>query len=220
MSDENKKDEKGIFRELYDTLFGQSWKMWIGSILLAMLSVFLFLIASPWGSSGGIVNWGQNLFSGLGLSLDASAPDGTTWIFEHKYAMLSIAVIIGALASALLGKEFAIRVAPAGELFKGLFGGILMGIGCILAMGCTVGNFFSGLAALSGGAIIFVIGLTFGVFIAVKCCKIFTVGNGKTSKNELRKICNISSGKNKGCFITATSRAYCLYHRYSNRIYI
>jgi len=168
MSDGNKKDEKGIFRELYDTLFGQSWNMWIGSILLAMLSVFLFLIASPWGSSGGIVNWGQNLFSGLGLPLDVSAPDGITWIFEHKYAMLSIAVIIGALASALLGKEFAIRVAPAGELFKGLFGGILMGIGCILAMGCTVGNFFSGLAALSGGAIIFVVGLTFGVFIAVK----------------------------------------------------
>ena len=168
MPDETKKDEKGIFRELYDTFFSQSWNMWVGSILLAILSVFLFLIASPWGSSGGIVNWGQNLFSGLGLPLDASAPDGITWIFEHKYAMLSIAVIIGALASALLGKEFAIRVAPAGELFKGLFGGILMGIGCILAMGCTVGNFFSGLAALSGGAIIFVVGLTFGVFIAVK----------------------------------------------------
>jgi uncharacterized membrane protein YedE/YeeE len=168
MSDENKKDEKGIFKELYDTLFEHSWQMWVGSIILAMLSICLFMISSPWGSSGGLLNWGQNLFGGLGLSLENSAPDGVASLFEYKYAILSVVVIIGALASALLGKEFAIRIAPSGELAKGLFGGILMGLGCILGMGCTIGNFFSGWAALSAGAIIFVMGLAIGVFFAVK----------------------------------------------------
>jgi len=168
MSAEAKKEEKGIFRELYDTFFAHSWKMWVGSIVLAVLSICLFMIASPWGSSGGILNWGQNLFSGLGLSLDKSAPDGVTFLLEHKYALLSLLVIFGALASALLGKEFAIRIAPGGELAKGLFGGILMGVGCIIGFGCTIGNFFSGWAALSAGAIIFVIGLAIGVFFAVK----------------------------------------------------
>jgi len=168
MSAEAKKDEKGIFRELYDTLFAHSWQMWVGSIILAMLSICLFMIMSPWGSSGGILNWGQNLFSGLGLSLNNSAPSGVTFLLEHKYAVLSILVIFGALASALLGKEFAVRIAPGGELAKGLFGGILMGIGCIIGFGCTIGNFFSGWAALSAGAIIFVIGLVIGVFFAVK----------------------------------------------------
>jgi uncharacterized membrane protein YedE/YeeE len=166
MSAEAKKEEKGIFRELYDNFFEHSWQMWIGSIILAMLSICLFMISSPWGSSGGILNWGQNLFSGLGLPLENS---GTiAGIFEYKYAVLSILVIFGALASALLGKEFAIRLAPVGELFKGLIGGILMGIGCIIGFGCTIGNFFSGWAALSAGAIIFVIGLAIGVFFAVK----------------------------------------------------
>ncbi|MEA3459019.1 MAG: YeeE/YedE thiosulfate transporter family protein [Candidatus Thermoplasmatota archaeon] len=168
MSDETGKGEKGIFRELYDTLFEHSWEMWIGSIVLAMLSICLFMIASPWGSSGGLLNWGQNLFSSIGLSLEKSAPAGVTSLFEYKYALLSITMLIGALGSALLGKEFAIRVAPVGELFKGLFGGILMGIGCILAMGCTIGGFFSGWAALSGGALIFLLGLVIGVFVAVK----------------------------------------------------
>jgi len=168
MSAETKKEEKGIFKELYDTFFAHSWHMWVGSIVLAMLSICLFMIASPWGSSGGILNWGQNLFSGLGLSLDNSAPTGVTFLLEHNYAILSILVVVGALASALLGKEFAIRVAPSGELAKGLFGGILMGIGCIIGFGCTIGNFFSGWAALSAGAIIFVIGLAIGVFFAVK----------------------------------------------------
>jgi len=168
MSSEIKKDEKGIFRELYDTLFAQSWQMWVGSIILALLSINLFMIASPWGSSGGILNWGQNIFSGIGLSLDNSAPTGVIPIFENKYALLSLLLIFGALASALFGKEFAIRVSPGGELFKGLFGGILMGIGCIIGFGCTIGNFFSGWAALSGGAFIFVLGLVIGVFFAVK----------------------------------------------------
>ena len=168
MSEENQKGEKGIFRELYDSLFGHSWNMLVGSIILAILSICLFMIASPWGSSGGLLNWGQNLFSGMGLSLEKSAPAGVTALFEYKYALLSITMLIGALGSALLGKEFAIRVAPVGELFKGLFGGILMGIGCILAMGCTIGGFFSGWAALSGGALIFVVGLVIGVFFAVK----------------------------------------------------
>jgi len=167
MSDEIKK-EKGIFKELYDTIFEHSWQMWIGSIVLATLSICLFMISSPWGSSGGILNWGQNIFNGLGLSLDNSAPFGVISIFENKYALLSLLLIFGALASALFGKEFAIRVSPGGELFKGLLGGILMGIGCIIGFGCTIGNFFSGWAALSGGAIIFVLGLIIGVFFAVK----------------------------------------------------
>jgi len=167
MPDETEK-EKGIFRELYDTFFSHSWQMWVGSIILAMLSICLFIIASPWGSSGGLLNWGQNLFEGLGLSLENSAPNGVTFIFDNNYALLSLLLIFGALASALFGKEFAIRVAPVGELVKGLFGGILMGIGCIIGFGCTIGNFFSGWPALSAGAIIFVIGLVIGVFIAVR----------------------------------------------------
>jgi uncharacterized membrane protein YedE/YeeE len=142
--------------------------MWIGSIILAILSINLFLISSPWGSSGGLLNLGQNFFDFIGLSLENSAPNGVAFLLEYKYAILSIVMLIGALGSALLGKEFAIRIAPGGELAKGLFGGILMGIGCILGLGCTIGNFFSGWPALSAGAIIFVIGLVIGVFFAVR----------------------------------------------------
>ena len=168
MSAETKQAEKGIFRELYETFFAHSWQMWIGSIILAMLSITLFIISSPWGSSGGLLNWGQNFFNWIGLSLENSAPNGVTFLLDYKYAVLSIVMLIGALGSALLGKEFAIRIAPGGELVKGLGGGILMGIGCIIGMGCTIGNFFSGWAALSAGALIFVIGLVIGVFFAVR----------------------------------------------------
>ena len=168
MSAEAKK-EKSVFGELHKGLFEHSWEMWVGSIILAILSICLFMIWKPWGSSGGILNWGQNIFGMfLPLTESAPAPNGVWIWYENPYAMLSIMVIMGALASALLAKEFAVRLAPAGELFKGLLGGLLMGIGCIIGMGCTIGNFFSGWAALSAGAIIFVIGLVIGVFFAVR----------------------------------------------------
>jgi len=166
--EEEEPPEPGIFDELYDKFFKRSWPMWLGCIILSILSICLFLLASPWGSSGGILNWGQNLFDQLGMSLDESAPNGVTKLFDSRYGMLSLLMLIGAMGSALMAKEFAIRVPPAGEIGKGLIGGILMAIGCILGMGCTIGNFYSGWAALSGGALIFVLGLFIGVFIAVK----------------------------------------------------
>lgn len=161
-TDEGK--EQGILSELYCRLFGSSWEMWLGSILLATLSICLFVISSPWGSSGGLVNWGDNLFGVLGASFGKEAVD----IVDNKYAMLSLLMLIGAFGAALMSKEFSVRVSPIPELGKGIFGGLLMGLGCVLGMGCTVGNFFSGFAALSGGAIVFVIGLLIGVFLAVK----------------------------------------------------
>ena len=161
-------EEPGIFDGLYDTLFGKSWAMWIGCIILSVLSIGLFLISSPWGSSGGLLSWGQNIFDMIGMDLSESAPNGVTSLLDNRYGMLSVTMLIGALGAALMAKEFAIRIPPMGELGKGLAGGILMGIGAILGMGCTVGGFYSGWPALSGGALIFVLGLFIGTFIAVK----------------------------------------------------
>ena len=177
-------EEKGIFDELYDTFFGKSWEMWIGCIILSVLSICLFLVASPWGSSGGLNNWGQNMYDTVGLDLSESAPNGVTDIIDHKYGMLSITMLIGALGSALMAKEFAIRIAPKGELFKGLIGGIFMGIGAVLGMGCTVGGFYSAWPALSAGGLIFALGLFVGVFIAVRYMLW-----------EMEAFPNISSGK-------------------------
>lgn len=160
--------EKGIFDELYATMFGKSWAMWVGCIILSVLSIGLYLIMSPWGSSGGLLSWGQNLFDIVGVGLSNSAPNGITSLLDNRYGMLSVTMLIGAMGAALMAKEFAIRVPPKGEMAKGLLGGILMGIGAIIGMGCTIGQFYSGWPALSGGALIFVLGLFIGVFIAVK----------------------------------------------------
>ena len=75
---------------------------------------------------------------------------------------------MGAFISALFSKEFSIKVAPIGELVKGLIGGALMGIGATIGIGCTTGGFFSGVPALSGGALFLTLGFMVGTFVALR----------------------------------------------------
>lgn len=156
--------KKGVLRELFDSLFGKTWPMWVGGILLALLNILLFVIKYPWGASGGYVNIGQNLFQSLGAkSLGTSIP-----ISLHTVALLNIFIILGAFISSLFSKEFSIKIAPVGELIKGLIGGALMGIGATVGIGCTTGGFFSGVPALSGGALFLSLGFMLGTIVALK----------------------------------------------------
>jgi len=156
--------KKGELRELFDSLFAKSWPMWIGGILLAILNILLFVIKYPWGSSSGYTNIGQNLFQLFGISnLGTSVP-----INLHAVALLNIFIVIGAFIASLFSREFSIKVAPVGELVKGLIGGALMAIGATVGAGCTTGGFFTGVAALSGGALALGVGFTAGTFVALR----------------------------------------------------
>ncbi|MFC1887534.1 YeeE/YedE thiosulfate transporter family protein [Candidatus Cloacimonadota bacterium] len=172
--------KKGVLRELFDSLFGKSWPMWVGGILLAIMNILLFVVKYPWGSSSGYVNIGQNIYQVLGItSLGTTVP-----ISLHAVALLNIFVVLGAFISSLFSKEFGIRIAPIGELIKGFVGGALMAIGASIGAGCTTGGFFTGFAALSGGALILAIGFGLGTFTALKY--IFW---------EMEALPNISMGK-------------------------
>jgi len=182
--------KKGVLRELFDSLFGKSWPMWVGGILLALMNILLFVIKYPWGSSSGYTNIGQNLFQMLGVtSLGTKVP-----ISLHAVALLNIFVVVGAFVSSLLSREFAIRISPVGELVKGFVGGALMAIGATVGAGCTTGGFFTGLAALSGGALTLAAGFMIGTFLALRYLLW-----------EMEALPNISMGKSF-TFLTGTGK--------------
>lgn len=162
MSDSSK--DNNVLIQLFRTFFGKHWPVWVGGIVLGTLNILLFAIKSPWGASGGINNWGENFFSTIGLfGLEEVSP-----VNENLYGMLCLLIVVGSFVGALFSKEFALRIPPIGEMIKGFLGGGLMAIGATVGIGCTIGSFFSGVPALSGGAIIFTIGLFIGVIIALK----------------------------------------------------
>jgi hypothetical protein len=162
MAEQNK--EPGILQELFNVFFKKHWPVWVGGITLGLLNILLFAVKSPWGASGGINNWGENIFKIFGIS----AFENATPTNASLYGMLCLLIILGSFAGALFSKEFALRIPPKGELIKGFIGGALMAIGATLGLGCTIGSFFSGVPALSGGAIVFTIGLFVGTIIALK----------------------------------------------------
>src|SRR6266446_599312 len=75
--------------------------------------------------------------------------------FLYSGSILNLGLLMGALAAALLSREFAIRVAPVGELFKGGVGGLLMGLGANLAFGCNIGGFFRAVAWIQHGEVFY-----------------------------------------------------------------
>lgn len=166
MSDNSKREPESLqeaWRNGYDSLFGKQWPIWVGGILFGMINVFMFAFERPWSSANGIRNWGNWFFNSLEVT-------DIIIISPHLFStsLLNFGIIGGAFASALLAKQFQIRMAPTRELIKGLLGGTLMGIGSALSFGCNIGGFFSATSALSLAGPAMMIGLIVGSFLGLK----------------------------------------------------
>jgi len=157
-------ERQGVLREQYEVLFARPWSVWGAALLIGTLNVFLFAYDRPWTASDGARNWGDWLFQAVGVL------DRSDLISPALYSgsLLNLGVLAGAFAAALLSREFAVRVAPAGELFKGGVGGLLMGIGVVLAFGCNIGGFFSALSALSLSGLAMMLGLGAGAYLGLR----------------------------------------------------
>lgn len=156
--------DKNSLSELFRMFFGKHWPVWVGGILLGLLNILLFAIKSPWGASGGLTNLGDNLYSLFGMFSEKVV----TPVSQNNYGMLVVLIVLGSFAGALFSKEFALRVPPRGEMIKGLLGGAMMAVGATVGIGCSIGSFFSGVPALSGGALIFTFAMFAGVIISLK----------------------------------------------------
>jgi uncharacterized membrane protein YedE/YeeE len=152
------------FSTQYAALFGRPWSVWGAALLVATVNVFLFAFDRPWTASDGLRNWGDWALRGVGVvtRTDLIAP----WLYSGS--LLNLGVIVGALAAALLSREFAIRVPVPGELVKGAVGGAMLGIGAMLALGCNIGGFFSAVSALSLSGLGMMVGLFVGAIVGLR----------------------------------------------------
>jgi len=150
--------------EQYAVLFGRPWSIWGSAVLVATVNVFLFAFDRPWTASDGMRNWGDWVLTGLGIvrRADLLAP----WLYSGS--LLNGGVLLGGLVAALLSSEFAIRLPPQGELAKGAIGGLLMGVGAVLAFGCNIGGFFSATSALSLAGLAMMLGLGAGAVLGLR----------------------------------------------------
>ena len=150
--------------EIWKSLFKNQWTPLIGGLLMGFVNTMMFAFDSPWAVFTGLRNWGLHmleLLPGVGDVAQASP-------LEYKSSVMNIAFFLGALSAAALAKEFGIRIPPLREAIKGFAGGVLMGIGANLAKGCTIGGFYSSIAALSASGLYMMLGLLIGTIAGLK----------------------------------------------------
>ena len=154
---------KEVIKSGYNNLFYEQWSLKTAALLLAVLSIIAFAWARPWGVVGGLRNWGDWVFYGLGL-YDRQPFNPV----QSTNSILTFGILLGAFISALMAKQFAVNRIPRLEFFKAIGGGVLMGVGSAMAGGCNIGGFFEASAALSLAGPVMLVALLIGANLAVR----------------------------------------------------
>ncbi|MGB5768200.1 MAG: YeeE/YedE family protein [Arenicellales bacterium] len=146
------------------------------------LREFLDPTTSQWDMSEAVhENWESakpDMNSGSPQSLTFINPSGqalgyVATGFEQVKLTFGVAlvfgVILGSFLWSIVTKSFRIEwFASVGDFFNHLVGGILMGFGGVLAMGCTIGQGITGVSTLAVGSILSLVSIIFGSALTMK----------------------------------------------------
>jgi hypothetical protein len=188
--------EKRLLALVLGVLLGGGLVVWALSrpegrsaeVLLAGLGIGLVIVGVWWvsGRLGHLTEHPQTLEetflatnSQRMESLTFVAPIAYTvdWLilFSDKSKVLTIAVvstlgvIVGAFISALATRSFRLEgFAGTQDTAHHLVGAVLMGVGGVTAMGCTVGQGLSGLSTLALGSFVAFAGIVAGAVVGLK----------------------------------------------------
>lgn len=161
---------------LGELLFGQRWPAWVGGILIGTLALAAYLRVGPLGVTAELGSLSRTAANGLGwLPERLEGLDGFSGCATVvKEALLSnnglfiLGLVFAAWASALLAGDCAPRWPGAREALRNFFGGILLGLGGMLALGCTVGTLLSGIMAGAASGWLFAVFCFIGLIAGLR----------------------------------------------------
>lgn len=154
-------------------LFEGRWPSWIGGILVGLISILYYLRVRPLGVTSELGRISRNLANSFGIlpdrlyGLDSIAGCATKQEVHALTinAVFTVSLIAGSFVSSLAASQFhfSIPESPGKKIFIYWFGGILLGWGACVSVGCTFGAFFSGISAGSLSGFVFAFGLIPGI---------------------------------------------------------
>lgn len=167
----------GRVADLYKTIFRRGWSAIVGGLLLGILNIFSYTAHMPWRIVGEYSRWANGLLTLVGLGpgtlLGSEQLVGCALrigggVLTHGL-LLNVGLFGGSLISALLAHEFKLRFSRNKIRYtQSLGGGVLMGYGAGLGMGCTVGAFFSAIPSLALNGWVFGLALAGGAYLGVQ----------------------------------------------------
>jgi len=190
---------KDFIRQKLEKIFGsKGWNSIIAGILIGLVNIMSYIwVKKPFTVYTGFLNWGQHIYSLIGLSSIAGVPKLIP-LLEPTSAG-DIGAIIGAMIAATLANEFAVRrVSNKVEIFEAIAGGVLMALGVALAFGCNWGGFLSAITSWSLHGFAFLVGAIIGGYlglryVAWKAERIIKIVS--SSSEEFTQILNVSNAR-------------------------
>lgn len=150
------------------SVFIHRWPAWIGGAVIGALGTVSYFRVAPLGVTAEIGSRARQAANILGVLPDRLEGLDTLrgCIAIARDALLSpngafvLALIAASFAAALVARQFKPSRPNAGQILRGVIGGVLLGWGAMTGLGCTVGTLLSGImaGALSGwifGAAVF-----------------------------------------------------------------
>jgi uncharacterized membrane protein YedE/YeeE len=162
----------------------ERWSHGAGAVVLALLCFATLVVAGrPWGITQAFALWGSwgveaSGFDEPGFWAFWEEPTRADLLHRAFWAdamsVMNVAIIVGALLAAGLAGRFN----PAwrmgfGAFVSAILGGLLLGFGAIMATGCNVGAFISGVASGSLHGWVWIAAALAGTWVGVKVRPLF-----------------------------------------------
>ncbi|MEH8016568.1 YeeE/YedE family protein [Rheinheimera muenzenbergensis] len=157
----------------YQAIFLLRWPAYIGGILVAVIATLAYLRVAPLGVTAELGSISRSLGSQLssfptrleGLDTLRGCATVVKETLLSNNGVFILALIAGAFAAALPAGDFKPSLPKLRELPRLIAGGVLMGFGAMLALGCTVGVLLSGIMASALSGWLFLLCCSAGLYV-------------------------------------------------------
>lgn len=165
-------------------LLRRPWRPEAAGLAIGILaSLQLAVLGSPWYITGPETQFGGWLYDRLTGGLlqverwdyfdPASpafvAPAAAPWDPRNAGFTLVVGFMLGAMAAKALEGNWRLRwPANRAVLVLSAAGGLMLGFGARLALGCNIGNFFATVQSLVASGLVFFLGMALGSFVATR----------------------------------------------------
>ncbi|PWR17792.1 YeeE/YedE family protein [Zavarzinia compransoris] len=162
------------YRALAEAVLVRRWPPVAGGAIVGVLAVLSYFKVQPLGVTAEIGSLARTAAADLGwlngrlIGLDTFAGCATQVIHAiSDNGLLVGGLVLGAFAGALPAGQFQPRRQPWPSYGTALAGGVLLGFGAMLALGCTVGVLLSGIMAFALSGWVFALAMLAAIRIGL-----------------------------------------------------
>lgn len=166
---------KLTWRQIYQAVFVTRWNPLVTGALVGLIGTFAYFRVSPLGVTSQLGSLTRTALNSAGLladrlvGLDGFAGCATRVVDTiTNNGILIGGLVAGSLAIALFTNRFQLSRLTLRGALTALLGGILMGWGAMVSLGCTVGTLLSGISAFAVSGWVFGAAVFAGVWLGIK----------------------------------------------------